>query len=358
MRAMQAGRLDHIACDELITRSVMASLPSGPNLWETIVLIDRTSWPEHRPWALGFVAGTVASTVWYLWESHRAVVWPGGSSLVGFTFGVSGGLLIVFECLLWWRKKVRTWRIGRTAVWMRAHIWLGMLTVPLLVYHSGLRMGGALSTAVMILFLVVIASGGLGLLLQQVLPRRMLEQVPGETIYSQIAQVSAYLRREAHSVVRAACGRDLARILVETQEDTEQDAASHMTVGAVRSVGKVQGKVLQTVVPSKPLPETAVLRELYQQRIDPYLRDGARSGSELQFPNRAASLFDDLRTKLDSSAHGVADILEDLCAQRRGLDHQLRMHFWLHSWLCIHLPLSIALVVLMFVHVWVALRYW
>ena len=34
------------------------------------------------------------------------------------------------------------------------------------------------------------------------------------------------------------------------------------------------------------------------------------------------------------------------------------MHRWLHNWLIIHLPLSVALVILMFVHVWVALKYW
>jgi hypothetical protein len=34
------------------------------------------------------------------------------------------------------------------------------------------------------------------------------------------------------------------------------------------------------------------------------------------------------------------------------------MHGWLHSWLCIHVPLSVALVGLMFVHIFVALKYW
>jgi hypothetical protein len=39
------------------------------------------------------------------------------------------------------------------------------------------------------------------------------------------------------------------------------------------------------------------------------------------------------------------------------MDDQARIHFWLHNWLWIHLPLSIALIVLMFVHVFFALKY-
>src|SRR5207249_1598623 len=123
---------------------------------------------------------------WYFVESSRSTQWPGGSSLPGFVFGVLGGLIILFEVLLWWRKRVRVWRIGRAQAWMRAHIWLGLLCVPLLIYHSGFRLGGILSTVLMVLLLVVVASGIWGLVLQQILPRRMLDDVPAETIYSQI----------------------------------------------------------------------------------------------------------------------------------------------------------------------------
>ena len=34
------------------------------------------------------------------------------------------------------------------------------------------------------------------------------------------------------------------------------------------------------------------------------------------------------------------------------------MHFWLHSWLWVHFPLSIALVILMGVHVFAAFKFW
>jgi hypothetical protein len=74
--------------------------------------------------------------------------------------------------------------------------------------------------------------------------------------------------------------------------------------------------------------------------------------------HQAAVLFQDRRTKLDPAAHVTIDALENLCDQRRQLEEQARMHFWLHGWLCVHLPLSVALFVLMVLHIWYALKYW
>ncbi len=68
------------------------------------------NWPERRPWVLGIVAASLLALGWYGLEGYRAGTWPGGSSGPGFTFGVLGGLIIVFEMLLWVRKKYRVVR--------------------------------------------------------------------------------------------------------------------------------------------------------------------------------------------------------------------------------------------------------
>ena len=95
------------------------------------------NWPEHRPWFLATAMIAVGAALWYVEEGVRTGAWPGGGSLPGFVFGVAGGLIIVFEMLLWARKKFRAVRIGRAKLWMKAHIWLGLLSLPLLVLHSG-----------------------------------------------------------------------------------------------------------------------------------------------------------------------------------------------------------------------------
>jgi hypothetical protein len=55
--------------------------------------------------------------------------------------------------------------------------------------------------------------------------------------------------------------------------------------------------------------------------------------------------------------HGVLDDLENICDEEQQLIRQIRIYRWLHGWLLVHVPLSIALLVLGGVHAVMALRY-
>ena len=81
--------------------------------------------------------------------------------------------------------------------WLRAHVWLGLLSFLLILMHSGFRWGHGLAGALMWLFAVILASGIFGVVLQNYLPRRMTELVPHETIFEQIPTVVRGLRIEA-----------------------------------------------------------------------------------------------------------------------------------------------------------------
>ena len=324
-----------------------------------MLLFDRANWRLHRPWFWFTLLAALGATAWYVVSSRGAAAWPGGSSLVGFTFGILGGAICLFELLLWVRKHYRAWRIGRAQVWMRAHIWFGLLCVPLLVYHSGFRLGGLLSGLLLILVLLVVASGVFGLALQQYLPTQMLEQVPSETIYSQIDYVVNQLAREADRLIAATCGPAPGEENLPLDLQPARTAPTgHLVVGAMRTAGRVQGKVLETVTPMVPVPESEPLRVFGKGVLIPYLKQGAASNSPLQRANQAGVAFSELRVKLDPAAHPTVAALQSLCEQRRQLDVQARLHFWLHSWLLVHLPLSVALIVLMFFHIFVAMKFW
>ncbi|GIW80889.1 MAG: hypothetical protein KatS3mg105_2696 [Gemmatales bacterium] len=318
------------------------------------MLVDRRNLSPHIPWIVFSLAVLVFSTVWYVYVALNANEKPSGSTLMGFTLGVVAALIMLFEFLLWPRKKLRSWRLGRAQTWMRAHIWLGLLVVPLVFFHSGFRFGGWLSSVLMVLMLVVVLSGIWGLIMQQYLPSRLLHEVPAETIYSQIEHISTLMAKEARRLVSATCGRlDTDPEMLEM----ESDGKDHITVGAVRTVGSVQGKVLQAVAPSKPVPNTEPLRAFFEKTVRPFLERGDPE-SPLWAPNRAATMFESLRTRLPTEAHATVEALESFCDQRRQFEQQARWHFWLHSWLCIHLPLSAALIVFMFLHIFVAVKYW
>lgn len=305
----------------------------------------------HGPWIIGCVVATLGAAGWFAAESLGQSAWPTGSSRVGLSLGIATGLICLFEFLLWPRKKLRTWRVGPVQWWLRAHIWLGLLALPLAVLHSGFRLGGPLSAATLIVLVLVIASGVWGLAMQQFLPARMLDSIPAETIVSQIPHLSGLAARDGARLVAAVCGD-------ETDEDEGNQSEAHLVVGATRQVGALQGRVLMvSAAPSEPVPDSEPLRAFFDGSVRPFLLAGARGCQALGTDRDARTHFNEVRGRLPAKAHPAVAALEDLCSQRRQWDAQARLHGWLHAWLLAHLPLSILLMALLAAHAAWALLY-
>ena len=322
-----------------------------------MLIFRDANWPEHRPWFLVTVSAAAGAIIWYAVASINAGTLLGGGSFPGLSFGVVGGLIVVFEILLSPRKKKRAWRVGRAVLWMKGHIWLGLLCLVLIVFHSGFRwMPGSLSGVLMFLFLAVCISGIWGLILQQFLPKMMLESVPAETIHSQIDRVLEQLLEETGQLVGVTCGREEVEVVVGSPAATA--GKPYTVIGSIRATGPFQGKTLQTKIQARRLPDSEPLLELFDTMVEPYLR--ARSGSALPLASAKYSqvVFQKTRTRVNPEAHGVVDLLEGACDQRRQFDIQSRLNRWLHSWLLVHVPLSFAMFILMIAHVWYAFRYY
>lgn len=306
---------------------------------------------------LGSLAAAMAAALWYGTYIREGNPWPGGGSVPGLTLGVVAGLIILFEFALWPRKTslFRTSRwLGRTQTWMKAHIWLGLLAVPLVVLHSGISLGGIYTSLLMGLFLLVIGSGVLGLAMQNVLPRLLLSRVPEETVASQIDEVSRQL------------GEDALRLVIDCCEGSELELAAigmdamvsgKQRVGVARRVGTVVPRTLDPEVQRPTRIAAPQLALAVQQQIEPYLRTGRCEGGLLGTASRTKKYFDDLRQESPAAVGPVIDRIEAMCRRRIELSLQARLQFWLHSWLLIHLPLSILLVVLLAGHVYLALRF-
>ncbi len=328
------------------------------------MLIDRQHISEHRGWLAVVTVATLLAIAWFAYHAVATGHLPGGSSAPGLVFGGVSGAIMLFEFLLWPRKRFRVWRVGMVKKWLKAHIWLGLLTVPLIVLHSGLAWGGPLTTVLMLIFIVVIGSGIFGLAMQQWLPRLMLTELPAETIVSQIDNMARSLCEDGEQLVAAICGVE-AESLSEWRGSNDNGNAGDgepatgprfVTIGAVRQVGSVQGRVVQTQVVSE-VAGSAPLRTAFKNEIGPFILTGRHEKSLLADPGKSAAFFRELRTVLPPEAHSAVDVLESYCEQRRQFDRQVRMHRWLHAWLLVHLPLSILLIGLMFVHIYTALKY-
>src|SRR5438094_911800 len=148
-------------------------------------------------------------------EHHRV-----GGTPLGLIFGTLALSIFVFAALLGVRKKIVLWRIGTVQRWLRAHIWLTLLTIPLVILHSGFRLGGPMTTLIIILYVVVMVSGLYGLVLQHYVPTVMMERLPAESVYEQIPHIRAQL------VAAATKMRDSFKPVPPTKADAGAPAPS------------------------------------------------------------------------------------------------------------------------------------
>ena len=103
--------------------------------------------------------------------------------------------------------------------------------------------------------------------------------------------------------------------------------------------------------------EVEPVRSFYNTELLPFLQNPDAPGSRLADDTRATGAFTKLRMLVPPAAHPVVANLENLCEEERQLTRQARLHRLLHIWLLVHIPLSLALLLLSVFHAVIALRY-
>jgi hypothetical protein len=103
-------------------------------------------------------------TVWY-----RGI--PAASGFFGHLLGVLGFILMVMTELLYsLRKRSRTARWGRMSDWLEFHIFTGLVGPFMVLLHSSWKFHG-LAGAVMLMTVVIVASGFVGRYIYTAVPR-------------------------------------------------------------------------------------------------------------------------------------------------------------------------------------------
>jgi hypothetical protein len=298
------------------------------------VVIDHT----HRKWMIGTVAAMLAAIAIYVPYEMSGPRRIFGGTLLGLIYGTAGWALMLIAGLLGARRKVIRLRVGRLQTWMRAHLWLGLLSVPIVLLHSGFALGHGLTTLLMVLLVLVTLSGVAGAALQHYLPAVMTRQVAMEVTYEQIGPISEELQREAGELLALACA----------PPGDARKAASPAALATIEP-----GGALPADAPGQVM---SPLLTFCQQELFPYLGPSDRAQGVLARMESGQLAFKQLYALFPDKADTV-QALEDIWEERRQLRVQSRMHRWLHGWLFLHVPLSYALLLLAGLHAVLALRY-
>ncbi|HEY7115786.1 MAG TPA: hypothetical protein VH475_04315 [Tepidisphaeraceae bacterium] len=318
------------------------------------MLIDRQSLRDSAAWIVIALVTLLGSTLAYIIYAARAPAGPSGGSVPGLVFAGVGTLIILFAWALTIRRWRRSARIGRAYTWLQGHVYLSIISYPIILYHAGFRLGGPLTTALMGAFTLCYVSGVLLLLVQQVVPRLMVSEVPLETIYDQIDHVARQNLAAADQLIEAHA------VVAATVPDLGED--------------EFQATAAASRAPTAP----AELRAFYDTRVRPYLAAGmrpatrskrvgvlawwiaaARDALMLRRGQPAPVSREDFaaaRAKLPG-LRTVLDTLESFTEQRRQFALQRRLHHLLHAWLLIHVPTAWIMIVLLPLHAVMSVRY-
>jgi hypothetical protein len=290
--------------------------------------IDET----HKPWFIFTIAATALGAAIYAVYSIDTPL-PGGGTPIGLVFGSLTLGLMLFAAALSIRKRFPIWRIGRAKIWMRAHLWLGLLALPMMLFHSAFHARGLLTAILFWLTIIVVFSGIVGAYLQHTLPTRMFREVPFETIYDQIPVIRAQLETEAKTRERDVM-----------QSMAPADGPGATVVDTLLDIDDMQ-------------PQMESFERFVATEVVPYLSEEQSHKSQLGNREWSTSQFDKFRREFPEPAWAPITAIEEICEEKRQLDHQDRLHRLLHAWLLVHLPVSAALILLSIVHAIGALRY-
>ena len=234
----------------------------------------------QRGWALASLAILALSAFVYVLYAFEAPQGPRGGSAIGLAFGIIGFAFMIFAALLGARKRVPTWRIGRTQAWMRGHLWLGFLALPMILFHGGFHLGGTLTRVLMWLLIITVLSGVFGAALQHYIPRVMTTDVPLETIYDEIGRVRTLLREEADRAIESLCGNlglsknssgEAQRAGGFTALRTIAASAVPLRTSAAVSAGASAAVAAAPEIILLSEEESAPLRRLYLNEMRPFL---------------------------------------------------------------------------------------
>ncbi|MFA6955224.1 MAG: hypothetical protein WC538_05045 [Thermoanaerobaculia bacterium] len=225
--------------------------------------------------ALLLTIGLVGSFLWY--RSSEPFT-HGGTSL-GLIYGFSALFLMFFLIYFGIRKRAYRSRFGTLQEWLHAHIWLGLFSFLVIVAHTGFRFQDKIAIALFVVISLVIATGIFGAILYKTIPRELTEiqsNLTGQEISDQLNQLSKSMARLAsgksspfqriyYSLQREALPGFLAGWKLVFTGGRRSDKAGDWT-GLVGMVEKSEQDELRQLLVASRQQKELHLRLVYQQR--------------------------------------------------------------------------------------------
>jgi Fe-S-cluster-containing dehydrogenase component/CRP-like cAMP-binding protein len=267
--------------------------------------------PLARAWHLGGAAATILSALAIGWAITRYgldTVLAGSWLTMRWLTGLVGLLGVAVVMTYPVRKQVYRRRAGALRYWMLAHIYLGAIAGVMLLFHSGPRTGGLLTSLLYVAFDLTILSGVVGILAYYLAPR-IMTRIEGEPL------------------------------LVEDLEGRRAELRSDVRTILEKSEGWLKEEIRDRVYP-RFLSNSFLWRQMWRREELKALLAQARQ----EFKDRTTRLTTAEERDLLISAVEAAVTL-------RRVDALLALHWLLRVWIPMHIGATALMLALMLVHI-------
>lgn len=286
--------------------------------------ILRYSGGRYLWWAIALVVGSAL-----LYATHGAGTQPSGDTWQGYVLGTVAAALVVWLACLGVRKRRYASTAGTVEGWTSAHVYLGTALLVVATLHSAAQLGWNVHTLSYVLLWLVVLSGIVGIQSYVMLPR--------------------LLARNRESGARAQM---FAELLELDREARSLTARCTPAVAAAISSG-----VERTVIGGGVL--TQLLGRDHSSFISGDSGTLATNFDQQPLVNYVAARIP--RVEKTAEAATLHEAVVVLCRRQavlRRIRRDVKLQGWLGAWLYVHVPLTIALLVVLVIHVLTTFIYW
>jgi hypothetical protein len=277
-------------------------------------------------WSIGLV---LVSALLYVTQGNTQP--PNGGTWQGYVLGTVGALLIVWLALLAVRKRQYQSRAGSVQGWTSAHIYLGTTLLIIATLHTGVQVGWNLHTLAYVLMCIVIVSGFLGLYAYLNVPDLISANNGGGTRAQLFAELFD-LDREARSAAQK-CAPEVA-IAVDS-------SVARTAIGGGAYAQLFSGDTSFFV--KSDGASSALVRNVDQQGVVDFVAE--------RLP----------RAQKGAEAASLQHLIVLLCRRQavlRRIRRDIKLRGWLKFWLYVHVPLTVALLAALVLHIVSTFIYW
>ncbi len=278
-------------------------------------------------WVASFIVVLALLAYWFDDPQEPA----NGGTVLGYTLGTIGALLIVWLAWFGVRKRRYASTLGSVQGWLSAHVYIGIALIVIVLLHAGFQFGWNVHTLAFVLMMAVILSGLFGVYVYLKYPERMSENRGGAPRSELIDQLEDIDRRSAR--VAEGLGADFLEFVTSGIQRTQLGATLWERLKGHDSSRILVRQGGQTEIVGNAGQETALDWLAEQQSIS---RDA-------------------------ETAAGIGELSALLRNKRRllkQLGEDLKLQAKLEIWLYAHVPLSAGLIVALLVHILTVFLYW